>query len=239
MNLPDVSKSGLRNPAIVLFTLLFVFGWLGFVPESAAQRSVVSEASKQVTPTAFGQPALVQQYQKSITPEGLAARLYFLASDFLEGRETGMRGQKLAAQYLASQYRLLGLTPKGTVKTNEPRSPAAYFQPFNVYKRLPRETHLDVSVNGRKTTSSAFSTETHDDLSYFLSGSTTSASGGVVFAGYGIADDHLGYNDYAALAAKGISIDGKWVLMLSDEPMTADAKSSLLPTAEHQLSDWA
>ncbi|HEY0405621.1 MAG TPA: M28 family peptidase [Pyrinomonadaceae bacterium] len=246
MKLPHVAKSrlrinalsGLRINALFALTLLFVVSLLGFASRSAAKRSALSDTSAQVTPTAFGQPALVQQYQKTITADGLAARLYFLASDFLEGRETTTRGQKLAAHYLASQYRLMGLTPKGTVKTAEPLSPAAYFQPFNVYKRLPKETHLEVSVNGSKTASSSFSTETHDDLSYFLSGNAANASGGVVFAGYGIADDKLGYNDYAALAAKGISIDGKWLLILSDEPMAANAKTSLLPTTDHQLSKW-
>ena len=240
MKLRTFSKSRLRIPAFFVFTLLVVCSLLGLTQRSAAGRFVVVEAAaQQVTPTVFGQPALAQQYQKTITAEALAARLYFLASDFLEGRETTTRGQKLAANYLASQYRLMGLTPKGTAKASEPLSPAAYFQPFNVYKRAAKETHLDVTVNGRAVASSAFSTETHDDLSYFLMGNTGGASGGVVFAGYGIADDKLGYNDYAALAAKGISIDGKWVLMLTDEPMAADAKSSLLPTAEHQLSIWS
>jgi Zn-dependent M28 family amino/carboxypeptidase len=191
-----------------------------------------------VTPTAFSKPALVRRYQQTITSEALASRLYFLASDFFEGRETTARGQKLAAQYLASQYRLLGLAPKGSVKTTDPLSPSAYFQPFPVYKRVAKETHLEVMVNGSPVASSTFSPETQDGLSYFLSGNISKASGGVVFAGYGIADDKLGYNDYAALAKRGISIDGKWVLILEDEPL-ADAATSLLSTPERKPSSWS
>jgi hypothetical protein len=238
MKLQDVSKGVLRILASTVFVLLLAFSLLG-TRQSPATLSAVRQASLNVTPTAFGKPALVQLYQKTITPAALSSRLYFLASDLFEGRETTTRGQKLAAQYLASQYRLSGLTPRGSVKAADALSPAAYFQPFNVYKRLPKEARLEVSVNGNKVASSTFSTETHDDLSYFLSGNMTNAGGGVVFAGYGIADDQLGYNDYAALAAKGISIEGKWLLILTDEPMTIDAKTSLLPTADHQLSNWS
>ena len=38
----------------------------------------------------------------------------YLASDYLEGRETGKQGEEKAAVYLASRFEALGLTPKGT-----------------------------------------------------------------------------------------------------------------------------
>jgi hypothetical protein len=237
MNMPRILQSGPRFFASILLAALLALSLLN-IAQSAAPRPVARQSASHATPTAFGQPALVRRYQQTIASGSLASRLYFLASDFFEGRETTTRGQKLAAQYLASQYRLMGLTPKGSVKTVDPLSPAAYFQPFTVYKRAAKETHLEVSVNGSKVASSTFSTETHDDLSYFISGNISEASGGVVFAGYGIADDKLGYNDYAALAAKGVSIEGKWVMILEDEPL-ADAATSLLPTPERKPSSWS
>ena len=192
-----------------------------------------------ISPTriALNDPGLVHRYQEDITAEGLAAHLYFLASDFFEGRETTTRGQKLAAQYLASQYRQLGLTPKGTETADNPLAPSNYFQPFTVYRRNPKETRLDVLVDGSKVVSSTFSADYHDDLSYFVLGGAANSSGSVVFAGYGIADDKLGYNDYAALSAKNISLTDKWVLILDDEPLT-NAATSLLPTADHKPSSW-
>lgn len=196
------------------------------------------KTTKKRTPTVFENPALVKKYQQTILPDSLASRLYFLASDFLEGRETGARGQRLAAGYLASQYQLLGLAPKGSGKTTGKLSPAAYFQTFTVYREMPKETRLEITVGGGKIASSGFSAESHDDLSYFLSGAAKSAGGGVVFAGYGISDDKLGYNDTAALSANGISINDKWVLILSDEPL-ADAATSLLATADKKPSFWS
>lgn len=237
MKLPNISKGTPRVILIAAFALLFVSILLD-IAQSAATRPVALKSAPDATPTALSKPALVGRYQQTITPEALASRLYFLSSDLFEGRETATRGQKLAAQYLASQYRLMGLAPKGSAKKFEPLSPSAYLQPFTVYKRLPKETHLEVALNGNPVASSTFSSETHDDSSYFLTGNAVSASGDVVFAGYGIADDKLGYNDYAALAAKGISIDGKWVLMLADEPLAEDAQTSLLPTADHQPTKW-
>ncbi|HEY0458175.1 MAG TPA: M28 family peptidase [Pyrinomonadaceae bacterium] len=201
------------------------------------RRAATKKSGSKQTPTVFENSPLVKKYQQTILPENLASRLYFLASDLFEGRETGARGQRLAAQYLASQYRLLGLLPKGIVNS-ERLSPAAYFQPFNVYREMPKETRLEVAAPGGKIVRSVFSADKSDDLSYFLFGSARRASGGVVFAGYGIADDKLGYNDLAALAADQISINDKWVLILDDEPL-ADANTSLLPTADKKPSTWS
>lgn len=238
MKLQNVSKATTRVIMMGAFTLLLCSILLS-IARSASTHPAARKSLPDVTPTAFNKPALVGRYQQTITPEALASRLYFLASDIFEGRETTTRGQKLAAQYLASQYRLMGLAPKGSVKNVDSLSPAAYFQPFTVFKRLPKETHLEVVVNGSSVASSTFSAEAHDDLSYFLTGNMVNASGDVVFAGYGIADDTLGYNDYSALAAKGISVEGKWLMVLDDEPLSADGKTSLLLTQERKLSKWS
>jgi len=125
-------------------------------------------ATAQRVAAALNDAAVVRRYQQFITADGLASRLYFLASDFFEGRETTTRGQKMAAHYLASEYRQLGLTPLGTEKTNDPLS--AYFQPFTVYRRTPRQSRLEVEINGKQVASSTFSAESHDDLSFFYTG---------------------------------------------------------------------
>jgi hypothetical protein len=191
-----------------------------------------------VTPSAFEDPEAVRRYQQSITPEALAARLYFLASDAMEGREATTRGQKLAADYLASQYRSMGLLPKGTVKADDALSLRSYFQPFKLYKRTARRTELELKIGSERVTS-RFSQDEQDDLSFFAFGKVaTVAPSGVVFAGYGIADDALAYNDLAALKERGISLDGKWVMILADEPLR-DASTSLLPTKDRKPSKWS
>jgi Peptidase family M28 len=225
-----------RHRTFALSVVLILIGAI-IVAGQRAGRSL-GAGTPQRKPATLNDPEVVRRYQNLITPEGLAARLYFFASDLFEGRETTTRGQKLAAEYLASQYRQLGLTPRGTKKTTDPLSPSTYFQSFAVYRRTPKLSRLDVSINGDKIASSTFSSERHDDLSFFSSGALTGAAGGVVFAGYGIADDRLGYNDYTALAAKGISLSDKWVLILEDEPLL-DGSTSLFPTIDHKPSSWS
>ncbi|MCG2584856.1 M28 family metallopeptidase [Massilia sp. TS11] len=50
---------------------------------------------------------------KRLTPDALRGHLSFLASDLLEGRATPSRGQELAAEYIAAQFRRFGLEPVG------------------------------------------------------------------------------------------------------------------------------
>lgn len=190
------------------------------------------------TPTVLEDPALVQRYQQTITPEDLAAHLYFFASDLFEGRETTTRGQKLAAYYLAAQYRKMGLEPKGTASPEDRLAPEAYFQPFTVYTHRVREARLDVRIDGETVATSTFSPERQEGQAYLSSGNIPEVSGGVVFAGYGIADPALGYDDYAALRAAGVETTGQWLLILRDEPLK-DAHTSLLKTDDGAPSVWS
>lgn len=228
-----------RGSILVIAAFASISGATLLLPRVHFVRDVnaATTPAAKTTPTTLAQPEMVQRYQQFITPEAMSARLHFLASDQLEGRETTTRGQKLAAQYLASQYREFGAKPVGKVDSAEPYTAASYFQPFNVYRRTPQETQLDLYLGGKQVASSKFSPDSSDDLSYFLSGGLKNSSGGVIFAGYGIGDDALGYNDYSAIAAKGLSVDGMWLLILDNEPQ-ADATTSLLPTKDHKLSKW-
>ena len=54
---------------------------------------------------------LVQTYANTITASDAFAHLSFLADDMLEGRETGERGQRLAARYIRTHFMKLGLAP--------------------------------------------------------------------------------------------------------------------------------
>jgi len=189
------------------------------------------------TPTTFENPELVGKYQASITAEDLAAHLYFFASDFFEGRETTTRGQKMAAEYLAGQYRKMGLAPKGTGGLDNPRSPGAYLQNFPLYGS--KFDKAEMYLGGSETATHVFGgPETDGSFMTMLGGAGEVDASQVVFAGYGIGDDELGYNDFAALDAAGIDYTGKWVMMLADEPMK-DAETSLLPTEGNAISTWS
>jgi len=58
--------------------------------------------------------AIKSKYAATIVKSDLETRLYILASDVLEGRQTGEKGQKLAASYIADFYDHLELSsPEG------------------------------------------------------------------------------------------------------------------------------
>ncbi|TVP48985.1 MAG: M28 family peptidase [Mongoliibacter sp.] len=80
------------------------------------------------------QDATAIKYASTITAEDLEEYLTFLASDEMEGRDTGEKGQKLAAEYLANFYEGLGLV--GPVD-------GSYLQKFN----LSSVSYPQVSLN--------------------------------------------------------------------------------------------
>jgi hypothetical protein len=71
----------------------------------------------------FAQDKTASKYAKTITSEDLKEHLSVLASDEYEGRETGQKGQKMAAEYIANHFKALGL---------EAPVDGSYFQKFNL-----------------------------------------------------------------------------------------------------------
>ena len=63
------------------------------------------------------------KYSETIIIEDLKTHLYILASDSLEGRESGKKGQKMAAEYIMNHFKQIGIPPYKR-KT--------YFQKFKV-----------------------------------------------------------------------------------------------------------
>ncbi|GBD02469.1 Aminopeptidase YwaD [bacterium HR18] len=209
---------------------LLIVGFWGVSTTHAQQATPAS------TPTVFENPALVARYQATITPEDLAAHLFIVASDYFEGRETTTRGQKLAAYYLASQYRKLGLRPAGTQKTSHPYAPEAYFQPFTVYGQRLLEARLVARQAADTLADLRFGPGHPATEGYLWLGGQEGTAGSLVFGGYGIAAPALGYDDYAALAADSIALRGRWLLILADEPLANDTTSRLTP--DGKLSEW-
>ncbi len=75
---------------------------------------------------AFGllaQDKTALKFAKTITSEDLKEHLSILASDEYEGRETGTKGQKMAAEYIANHFKSLGF---------EAPVEGSYFQKFNL-----------------------------------------------------------------------------------------------------------
>src|SRR5512141_2692226 len=63
--------------------------------------------------TAASAPAPANITTAAITPEDLRQRLYLIADDSMMGRETGSAGAFKTADYVANEFRRLGLEPAG------------------------------------------------------------------------------------------------------------------------------
>jgi aminopeptidase YwaD len=87
------------------------------------------------------QVASAQRLKKTdrIIIDNLHNEISYLASDKLEGRRTGTPGEKLAYEYLADQFREIGLIPKGDSST--------FIQNFEVNegKQILPSTHLIIN----------------------------------------------------------------------------------------------
>ena len=121
------------------------------------------------------------------------ADVEFLASDHLEGRDTGSRGYNIAADYVAGQFRAIGLEPAG--------ENGGWFQqvPFRraSYEQQPR---LTLNIGGRQV---ALEPGKDAALRPSVVARTRQLTAGFVFVGHGLKDRRFGFDDYAGLDVKG------------------------------------
>jgi Tol biopolymer transport system component len=145
---------------------------------------------------------------EAITPDDMKAHVTTLASEAMEGRLPGTRGEQLATQHAADALDAFGLEPAGDNGT--------WFQAFEFTAGVelgPRNT----LATG--TTPEAAAPVVDSDwrpLSFSTVGSTEALP--VVFAGYGIelsddGPDAPGYSSYFHLDVKD-----KWVMVLRYQP---------------------
>lgn len=74
--------------------------------------SIISCASKKTID--INKDDIKNEFAAEIKADDLKEHLYIFASDILEGRKTGEKGQKMAANYITAYYKNLGLkAPKG------------------------------------------------------------------------------------------------------------------------------
>lgn len=155
---------------------------------------------------------IVEKYSNYITKENLSKNLHVIASDEYEGRETGKKGQKMAAGYIAEQFKELGIPP---------------LKDSSYYQQIPLSLYLaegvNIRLNGKKY-------EFMKDYYYFPGMENQKIeSKQVLFLGYGI-DDKL-YSDY-----KGKKTKNKVLIIFSGEPYNKDSISRITGTKEP--SEW-
>ncbi|MFL5753896.1 MAG: M28 family peptidase [Bacteroidia bacterium] len=165
---------------------------------------------------AQNQDTIAFRFSKTITAADLKTHLSVLASDEYEGRETGQKGQKMAAEYIRDHFVKCGIPPLGKLDKG-------YFQTFPLAVYQPQQ--ININANGQKF----FPVKDYYSFSAVLK-DTALAINEIVFAGYGI--NTALYNDFEKLDLKG-----KTMLILDKEPLRKDGRSII--SNDVKLSDWS
>jgi hypothetical protein len=133
-----------------------------------------------------------------------------LASDRLEGRETGTRGSCIAADYLASMMQKMNLSPYQEPDKDQNTKLTDYFQDFTLLRFSPVDASVFINPGGKKK-SKPIQLVLHKDFTVKNAFQSFSLESTPLFAGYGINSTELQYNDYSDMNVKGkmvIVIDG-------------------------------
>jgi len=158
--------------------------------------------------TIKAQDSIAISYASSINVEDLQTHLYILASDSLEGRETGKKGQKLAADYISRHFQSIGIPPyKGET----------YYQEFPLLSQKLEESTLRIN-------SEVEYLKNYYTLPYF--GSVSIEFNEIQCVGFGW--DEITCSDY-----RYIDVNDKVVLILSPDLLT-DTKE----VENIKLLDW-
>lgn len=128
-----------------------------------------------------------------ITADEFLARNAFLASDEMQGRESGTPGGAAAEDYVAAELARLGLEPAGEGGTA--------FQTVTIGARpiLADRCTLTIEAQGE----APVLLTPMDGAVPFSFSSEGEAAGDVVFAGYGLVAADVGYDDWKGLDARG------------------------------------
>src|SRR5436190_6703768 len=141
--------------------------------------------------------ALAQQPSASVTSvDRLRQIVTYLASDPLEGRRTGTAGATEAANFIAGEFKRLGLRSVTTAVSRGVSSPL-YLQSFPYVSSVePGKNNVFFVNPGKADDMMQFRVgEDWMPLGFSTNGEVRNAE--FVFAGYGISSSELKYNDYA------------------------------------------
>ena len=148
----------------------------------------------------------------------------FLSSDWMEGRETGTKGNLMASDYIASMMQLIDLQP---LKGNN-----GYFQDFEVIRYENEISGFEIQFPSLKNGMKHGIGAPMNMFKSFNSPYAYNFEAPVVFAGYGISSPASGYDDY-----KGLDVKGKIVLVLKGLPGEDDSTSKAWTKIGKQLHE--
>jgi Zn-dependent M28 family amino/carboxypeptidase len=152
-------------------------------------------------------PALVtdeeRQASRALRETRLRADVRFLASDLLEGRAPGTRGERLAREYVASRFEAIGL---------EPGASGAWEQPVELVGVTAKAPEAARVSRGAESVV----LRARDDLVAWSGRHASEVAierAPIVFVGYGIVAPEHRWDDY-----KGADLRGKVLLFMNNDP---------------------
>jgi Zn-dependent M28 family amino/carboxypeptidase len=153
-----------------------------------------------------GRPVSLDAALNSITAADLAAHVQKLASDEFEGRGPASRGEELTINFLADEFKKLGLKPGNTDGT--------YFQKVPLVGITPEPAPLTLSAGAKKT-----QLKFADDFVAWTKrvAEMSSIDADLVFVGYGATAPEFNWDDF-----KGEDVKGKVIVMLINDPPVPD-----------------
>lgn len=161
----------------------------------------------------FAQTETIRKYAAQVQKTALKKHLSIIASDSLQGRETGTIGQRMAADYLENQFREIGL--------KAPESLGGYQQVFPLQKDSFVSALLKIGFEELEAMQD-FLIPLRSNNYFDVSASE------IVFVGYGI-DDPM-YNDY-----QDRNLKGKIAVMITGEPKR---NGKYFISGADRVSDW-
>ena len=186
---------------VVLACPLVFLSVLSIVAQSTSQARHVPAPSVHLPAAAFAALA-------KIDPEHIRAHVRFLSHDLLEGRGTGQRGGDIAAEYMATQFWLNGLTAAGDNGTFFQKVPMVGVTP------APDTSFEIVSSKGESFRPKPLEEYVAYDQT---EQPVDDIDADMVYVGYGIEAPEYHWDDY-----KGTDVRGKVLLMLLNEPSSGD-----------------
>ena len=159
-----------------------------------------------------GQKSVIQKDEDTkelIDLSTIKTNMNFLASDELEGRETGTNSELVASLFIASELEKYGVQPFF--------GESGYFQNIELRHILfsDHSAFTLVEASDKKIKDYIYGSDFVCTSGYYPAFDTTAA---LVFAGYGITAEEYGYDDY-----RDIDVRGKIVLLLAGEPESEDS----------------
>src|ERR1700691_2423887 len=152
--------------------------------------------------TLAGRSALGQSTTGDAAGQRWWSHIQFLADDNLEGRDVGSRGYEKASDYMAEQFRAVGLQPAGTEGYRQPMD-------FHVVRIDETRCSLDL-VGGGKAQAVKLGDDAVLGVNWHAAENVEAAA---LFVGYGLTVPEINYDDLA-----GQDVRGKIVVFVTGGP---------------------